>query len=253
MTNNPNFVITMQSYIRHIIKGIFLMLTLIVFPLHSTAQQSKCTISGHITDAQNVPIAYASVAVYDATKAVAGTITDDNGKFMLKVPVSTDGYRLAVEFIGYTRYTCNISADKSNIVLSTIVLKEETIALEGATVTAKQANQKSTVEHTTINATANMASDKGTAIDILRSASSVTISNDEISIRGNTNILVLMDGIPTTASDLSTIPAGNIKNIEVITNPDASHDASGTGGIINIVSKKNSLEGFSGMIEAIAG
>ena len=45
-----------------------------------------------------------------------------------------------------------------------------------------------------------------------------------------------MDGIPTTASDLSTIPAGNIKSIEVITNPDASNDASGTGGIINIVS-----------------
>ena len=229
------------------------MLTLIVLPLHSTAQQSKCTISGHITDAQNAPIAYASVAVYDDTKAIAGTITDDNGKFMLKIPMSNDGYELAVEFIGYTRHTCTISANKSNIVISTIVLKEDTIALEGATVTAKEATQKSTVEHTTINATANLASDKGTAIDILRSASSVTISNDEISIRGNTNILVLMDGIPTTASDLSTIPAGNIKNIEVITNPDASHDASGTGGIINIVSKKNSLEGFSGMISASYG
>lgn len=229
------------------------MLTLIVFPLHSTAQQSKCTISGHITDSQNAPIAYASVAVYDDTKAVAGTITDDNGKFMLKVPVSNDGYELAIEFIGYTRHTCTISANKSNIVISTIVLKEDTIALEGATVTAKEATQKSTVEHTTINAAANLASDKGTAIDILRSASSVTISNDEISIRGNTNILVLMDGIPTNASDLSTIPAGNIKSIEVITNPDASHDASGTGGIINIVSKKNSLEGFSGMISASYG
>ena len=243
----------MQSYIRHIIKGILLMLTLIVFPLHSTAQQSKCTISGHITDSQNAPIAYASVAVYDDTKAVAGTITDDNGKFMLKVPVSNDGYELAIEFIGYTRHTCTISANKSNVVISTIVLKEDTIALEGATVTAKEATQKSTVEHTTINAAANLASDKGTALDILRSASSVTISNDEISIRGNTNILVLMDGIPTTASDLSTIPAGNIKSIEVITNPDASHDASGTGGIINIVSKKNSLEGFSGMISASYG
>ena len=140
----------MQSYIRHIIKGILLMLSLIVLPLHSTAQQSKCTISGHITDAQNAPIAYASVAVYDDTKAIAGTITDDNGKFMLKVPVSTDGYEMAVEFIGYTRHTCTIGANKSNIVLSTIVLKEDTIALEGATVTAKEATQKSTVEHTTI-------------------------------------------------------------------------------------------------------
>ena len=67
-------------------------------------------LSRHITDAQNAPIAYASVAVYDDTKAVAGTITDDNGKFMLKVPVSTDGYELAVEFIGYTRHTGNIKS-----------------------------------------------------------------------------------------------------------------------------------------------
>ena len=243
----------MQSYIHHIFKGILLMFTVLVFPLHSTAQYSKCTISGYITDTQNIPVAYASVAVYDDTQAIAGTITDDNGKFILKVPVSTDGYELAVEFIGYTKYTCTVSTNKSNIDLGTIILKEDTIALEGATVTAKEATRKSSVEHTTINATANMASDKGTAIDILRSASSVTISNDEISIRGNSNILVLMDGIPTTASDLSTIPAGNIKSIEVLTNPDASHDAAGTGGIINIVSKKNSLEGFSGMVSASYG
>ena len=243
----------MPSYFHHIFRVILLIFAISALPFHSDAQQFKCTISGHITDAQNTPVAYASVAVYDDAKAIAGTITDDNGKFILKVAANTDGYELAVEFIGYTRHTCAISTDRSNIDLGTIILKEDAITLEGATVTAKEATQKSTVEHTTINASTNMASDKGTAIDILRSASSVTFSNDEITIRGNSNILVLMDGIPTTASDLSTIPAGNIKSIEVITNPDASHDASGTGGIINIVSKKNSLEGFSGMVSANYG
>ena len=237
----------------HIFKCILLLFTAIALPLHSAAQQSKCTITGLIADEQNTPVAYASVAVYDDAKPIAGTITDDHGKFMLKAPVNADGYELAIEFIGYSRYTCAISAGKSNVDLGIITLKENTIALEGATVTAKEAAHKSTVEHTTINAAANMASDKGTAIDILRGASAVTISNDEISIRGNSNILVLMDGVPTTASDLSTIPAGNIKSIEVITNPDASHDASGTGGIINIVSKKASLEGFSGMVSANYG
>ena len=232
---------------------LILLLSVLILPVHSAAQQSKCMISGHIADEQNTPVAYASVAVYDDDKPIAGTITDDHGKFTLKVPVNIDGYELAVEFIGYTRYTGAISAGKPNVDLGTITLKENTIALEGATVTAKEATHKSTVEYTTINAAANMASDKGTAIDILRGASAVTISNDEISIRGNSNILVLMDGIPTTASDLSTIPAGNIKSIEVITNPDASHDASGTGGIINIVSKKATLEGLSGMVSANYG
>jgi outer membrane receptor protein involved in Fe transport len=81
----------------------------------------------------------------------------------------------------------------------------------------------------------------------------VTISNDVISIRGNSNILVLIDGIPTTVSDLSAIPAANIKNIDIITNPDASYDAGGTGGIINIVSKKGSAKGFSGVVAANYG
>lgn len=243
----------MHTHIHDIIRVTLLTFIILIFAFNSSAQQSKCTISGQITDEKDIPVAYASVAVYDNSNPIAGTITDDKGKFILKVPISANGYELAVEFIGYTRYSRAVNTDKSNLHIGVICLKEDSIALEGATVTAKEATHKSTVEHTTINAAANMASDKGTAIDILRGASAVTISNNEISIRGNSNILVLLDGIPTTASDLSTIPASNIKSIEVITNPDASHDASGTGGIINIVSKKTSLEGFSGMISANYG
>ena len=232
---------------------VFTLIVLLSLSFYSAAQQSKCTISGRISDEQNVPVAYASVAVYDDAEPITGIISDNNGKFVLKIPAGNKEIKLAVEFIGYARYTCNLIPDKSNIDLGLIKLKDDSIALEGAAVTAKEVTHKSTVEHTTINAAANMVSDKGTAIDILRSASAVTISNDEISIRGNSNILVLMDGVPTTASDLSTISASNIKSIEVITNPDASHDASGTGGIINIVSKKISLEGFSGLVSANYG
>ncbi len=238
---------------QYILRAVLTTVIILVLPFYSSAQQSKCTISGHITDMQNVPVGYASVAVYDNAKPIAGTITDNNGKFLLKIPQSTNSYELAVEFIGYVKYSYNLTPDKSNIDIGTISLKEDTFSLEGVTVTAKEVTQKSSVEHTTINATANMVSDKGTAIDILRNASAVTISNGEISVRGNSNILVLMDGVPTTASDLSTILAGNVKSIEVITNPDASYDASGTGGIINIVSKKNSLEGFSGLVSANYG
>ena len=232
---------------------VFTLIVLLSLSFYSAAQQSKCTISGRISDEQNVPVAYASVAVYDDAEPITGIISDNNGKFVLKIPAGNKEIKLAVEFIGYARYTCNLIPNKSNIDLGLIKLKDDSIALEGAAVTAKEVTHKSTVEHTTINAAANMVSDKGTAIDILRSASAVTISNDEISIRGNSNILVLMDGVPTTASDLSTISASNIKSIEVITNPDASHDASGTGGIINIVSKKISLEGFSGLVSANYG
>jgi len=61
-----------------------------------------------------------------------------------------------------------------------------------------------------------------------------------------TNILILIDGVPTTVSTLNSIPASNVENIEIITNPDAKYDAEGTGGIINIVTKRQNISGMSG-------
>ena len=242
-----------KLHFRILLNAIFLTLSFLLISVNVHAQQTKCSVNGRVTDEKNASVAYASVAIYKGSTPIAGVITDNEGSFSLEINQSKEDYQLVIEFIGYTKHSLPITPDKIRISLGTIVLKEDAIMLEGASVSAKEISRKSSVEHTTINASANLASSKGTAIDILRSASSVSISNNEISIRGNSNILVLMDGVPTTATDLSTIPAGNIKSIEVITNPDASYDASGTGGIINIVSKKTSVEGLSGIIAANYG
>lgn len=235
------------------IKFMIALLMLFCSPITVFAQRAICSISGKVIDEKQNPVSYASVAIYNGSVPLTGVITDNDGKFLLKINQSSNEYRLAVEFIGYAKFEGRITPDKPRINLGVIALKEDAIALGEVVVTGKEVAQKSTVEHTTINASANMASSKGTAIDVLRSASSVSITNDEIAIRGNKNILVLMDGVPTTASDLSTIPAANIQSIEVITNPDASHDAGGTGGIINIISKRSRAEGFSGMLAANYG
>lgn len=235
------------------IKLITALLMLFCSPITVFAQRAICSISGKVIDEKQNPVSYASVAIYNGSVPLTGVITDNDGKFLLKINQSSNEYRLAVKFIGYAKFEGRITPDKPRINLGVIALKEDAIALGEVVVTGKEVAQKSTVEHTTINASANMASSKGTAIDVLRSASSVSITNDEIAIRGNKNILVLMDGVPTTASDLSTIPAANIQSIEVITNPDASHDAGGTGGIINIISKRSRAEGFSGMLAANYG
>lgn len=242
----------MNNYIQQVVIVLFLAAISFVAPAYAQ-QQAKCTVMGRVIDENQAPVPYASVAVYMGEKPLTGAVTGDDGKFKLNMPLSNSPLLLAVEFIGYTKHTQSLLPDKSEIHLGAIILKEDAISLEGVVVEAKEAARKSNVEHTTINASANMVSSKGTALDILRSASAVNISNDEISIRGNRNILVLIDGVPTAASDLSTISAGNIKSIDVITNPDASHDASGTGGIINIISKKTSAEGFSAVVAANYG
>lgn len=233
----------------------FIIITLINFagPIDVSAQNVSCQVVGKVIDEQQNPMPYASVAIYEGTVPITGAITDNKGEFSLTAKQSHAEYRLAVEFVGYAKYEAPMKLDKARINLGIITLKEDAVLLDEVVVSAGQLTQKSSVEHTTINASANMTSSKGTAVDILRSASSVSISGEEISIRGNKNILVLMDGVPTTASDLSTIPAANIQSIEVITNPDASHDAGGTAGIINIISKRSRAEGFSAMMAANYG
>ena len=88
----------------------------------------------------------------------------------------------------------------------------------------------------------------GTVADLLRQQSSVTVDPDgNISIRGNGNVLLLLDGVPTNLGSINAIPSSNVASIDIITNPNASYDAEGTGGIINIVTKKDGKKGLSGM------
>ncbi len=219
----------------------------------AAAGQNKCNITGTVVDTKGEAISYASAVLYDDGKIATGGVTSDNGKFSLTVDSSSKELELSVEFIGYIKKVMKLSPTGRSLSLGNIILEEDTHLLDEVVVTARTEAQKASLERTSINASANMASSKGSAIDVLSSASSVTISNDVISIRGNSNILVLIDGIPTTVSDLSAIPAANIKNIDIITNPDASYDAGGTGGIINIVSKKGGSKGFSGVVAANYG
>lgn len=232
----------------------FLILCLFfIFNLNVFAQNNISSIKGKVIDENESPLPYVSVAVFQDDKIITGTITNDEGVFTLKVQQSEEELRLTFDFVGYIKEEIKIIPNKAKIEIVDVVLKENVVMLEDVVISSTAVSHKSTVEHTSINASANIASSKGSALDILSASSSVSIQNEEISIRGNKNILVLMDGVPTTITDLSTIPAANIKSIDVITNPDASYDSEGTGGIINIIMKKENAKGFSGVLAANYG
>lgn len=238
-----------MDYFRHIIISIVAF----IFIQLSAFGQTNCKVSGSVYDQNNAPVSYCSAVIYSQGKPIAGGITDEHGKFSVSIARNGEEYSLGIEFIGYEKAEMKFTADKVGFNAGKIVLRENAEMLGEAIVSAKADAAKSTVEHTVINAEANISGSKGSALDLLGGSSAVTIMNGEIALRGNRNILVLMDGIPTTLSDLSAIPAANIKNIEIVTNPDASYDSDGSGGIINIVSKKNLAKGFSGVIAANYG
>ena len=234
-------------------KYLLLSFILLILNINIFAQNNISLIKGKVTDENDLTLPYVSVAVYQDNRIITGSITNDDGVFTLKVQRSDKEICLIFDFVGYVKEEMRLIPDKATFDIGDIILKENVVMLDNVVVSSTAVSHKSTVEHTTINASANMASSKGSALDILSTSSSVSIQNEEISIRGNKNILVLMDGIPTTITDLSTIPAANIKSIDVITNPDASYDSEGTGGIINIIMKKENAKGFSGAAAANYG
>ena len=227
----------------------FLAVILLIFSLSAFAQHTSCNVTGKVVDEKNFGMPYVSVYASLQDSVVAGSLTDQNGQFSLKVLRSTKTYTLTVIYMGYKTKQIDFTADKSEVALGDIPMEATSQTLEEVNISAGDDGRTVvTTEHTTIMPTDATTMMGGTVADLLRQQSSVTVDPDgNVSIRGNGNVLLLLDGVPTNLGSVNAIPSSNVASIDIITNPSASYDAEGTGGIINIVTKKGWQKGLSGM------
>ncbi len=193
---------------------------------------------------------YVSVYASLQDSVVVGTLTDQNGQFTLNVPQSPKTYTLTIIWMGYKTKHIDFSADKTELSLGTVPLEAVSQVLDEVSISAQGERVNTiTASCTTISNFGATDEMSGTIADMLRQESSVTINPDgNVSIRGNGNVLLLLDGVPTNLGSINSIPSSNVASIDIITNPNASYDAEGTGGIINIVTKKGWQKGLSGMV-----
>jgi outer membrane receptor protein involved in Fe transport len=209
------------------------------------------SFSGTIADSiTQQPIEYASVAIYKINNTIplTGVVTNGKGEFVA-TNLNSGKYVVKVNFMGYKTKTENFTINNTSVQLAEpVLLISSSVYLAEVEVTGKMKEKQVSIEKTRINVAQNMGAVSGNVTEVLKSQSSINIDADNnIYLRGNSNILVLMDGKPTTVSSLSSIPSTNVENIEIVTNPDAKYDAEGTGGIINIITKRNS-SGFNAAI-----
>ncbi|NER12266.1 TonB-dependent receptor [Leptobacterium flavescens] len=215
------------------------------------------TISGKVIDkGLNQPVAYATVVLKSKTdgSTIMGGITEDNGDFKLKsVPEGT--HMFEVQFIGYKKFSqeIQISRRNRNVNLGTIALEEEVSQLEGVEVVAERSTIEQKVDRKVINIGKDLTTAGPTAADIMNNLPSVNVDQQtgNISLRGNSNVRVMVDGklsnVPV-AQLLRQIPSSSIKSIELITNPSAKYNPEGMSGLINIILHKNANIGFNGNI-----
>ncbi|MFV5699481.1 TonB-dependent receptor domain-containing protein [Flavobacterium sp. ZT3R17] len=220
-----------------------------------TLLENSGSISGKIVDKKsNEPLPYVNIVVKEENKVVTGGITSDKGTFLIK-NLALKNYTVEIQFIGYKTVTKAISltnGDK-NVNLNTIPLEEDAIQLKGVEVVSEKSTIVQKIDRKIINVGKDLISAGSTAGEIMNNIPSVSVDpqTNAISLRGNSNVRILIDGKPTNmdaAQILQQIPSASIKQIELITNPSAKYNPEGMSGIINIVLNKNSKLGFNGSI-----
>jgi outer membrane receptor protein involved in Fe transport len=228
-------------------------------PVNSNAQQPpatdlKSSVRGILTEeVDSIPVGFANIALYKQSDStlVTWTLAKEDGSFELtRVPVGT--FKLITEFIGYKRFTQNnISVTKSgsSIDLGKLKLEPVTTTLGEVTVVGVRQTSDSRIDRKVIDVSKDINSTGGTAVDLLRNVPSLTVdANGAVSLRGNADVSILIDGRPTSidAARLDQISASEVESVEIITNPTSKYNPEGKSGIINLKLKQKKTEGFNG-------
>ena len=222
-------------------------------------------ITGKVIDSSSgKPLEYATITMFlqGDKKPVNGSTSNTSGQFAVK-DVAEGNYKVVVEFIGYQPYTFNnvvINQQNLSVDLKTVLLVKKPALLQTVTVTAPGKIIENRIDKIVFNAEQDLTSQGGVATDILKKVPQVSVDVDgKVELAGSSSIRFLIDGKPSSAFGnnitdvLQSIPASQIKSIEVVTNPGAKYDAQGLGGIINIILKKNTAKGINGNISMTAG
>ena len=134
--------------------------------------------------------------------------------------------------------------------------------METITVQGQKLNVETKIDRKIYSVPEDAQGTLGTLSDILNVIPSVDVDPDgNVSLRGDSNVLVLIDGKPATqlqganAGDvLQSIPASEIERIEVLTTPPAQFKAEGAAGVINIITRKRAAkESASGSLTGSLG
>jgi len=239
----------------------FLVLAIFVYLLGMStlaAQPNQSALlRGTITNQKGEPVPYANVALLSPEGVLLeGAVTDEAGNFSITT-TKTARVKLVVSSLGYTSY----SSEEFELLaglqkdFGALVLADELTGLDEVTVKASRPQIIIEPDKTIVNVEGTVMAEGANALDVLGRSPGVFITSDgSINLNGRTGVTVMINDRPMymSAADLTSflrsMPADNIKSIEVITSPSARFDAEGAAGVINIQLKKNTVDGVFGNV-----
>ena len=236
----------------------FLTSTLIL--AQKKGNKQGIVISGKVVDSKtNQPLEYATIVLKNSkTNKISGGITNEKGTFRIPTPKGT--YEISVEFISFKTQKFPVQTITSNKNLGIIKLVEDASSLDEVVVIAEKSTVDIRLDKKIYNVGKDMTVKGGTASDVLDNVPSVDVDAEgTVSLRGSSNVRILIDGKPSALVGLSgtdalrQLPSDAIERVEVITSPSARYDSEGTAGILNIILRKGKASGFNGSVNVTIG
>lgn len=240
---------------------ITLLFTIFSLTAQRPQEQNPIKITGTVVEEDTgQPLEYATLVLQsiDDPSKISGGITDASGKY--EVEASPGKYNISIEYIGYKTYKLPNQTISKSINLGVTKLNADVSFLEGVEVVAEKTTVEVRLDKKVYNIGKDLTTSGANISDALNNVPSVTVDVDgAISLRGNENVRILINGKPSAMAGfgstdaLRQLPADAIEKVEVITSPSARYDAEGTAGILNIILKKEKTLGFNGSINTTIG
>ena len=247
----------MKFFVKNTICILFILIT----NSYAMAQENNIKIVGSLIEeetSQRIP--YATIVIKDKNTKdiITGTTTDENGNF--SISISNPNFFIEISFMGFeTKTLTEFTVTNRKVNLGTIKLAANNQVLDDVVITGEVSKTVFKLDKRVFNVGKDISSTGASALEVLNNVPSVNVSIEgDISLRGSSGVQILINGKPSVLADqssnaLGTITADMIESIEVITNPSAKYEASGTAGILNIILKKEEKRGWNGSISANTG
>ena len=224
-------------------------------------QNMNFKVSGKVLDVDTgQALEYATISLSNQLKKdeITGGITDENGNFSIEVKPGM--YNIKIDYISFESFTKEKVVVRSDLSLGEVKLNIDVNLLEEVEVRAERTEVEIRLDKKIYNIGQDITVRGGSVSDVLANIPSLEVDIDgNVSLRGNSNVKILINGKPSGLVGLSgpeglrSIPSESIQQVEVVTSPSARYEAEGTAGILNIILKKQDLLGFNGNINLNAG
>ncbi len=215
----------------------------------SFAQQA---IKGTVVDRNSKPVVDALVTIFVDSNAIATTVTDSSGRFLIES--KNESATVEIAALGFEQITQIVTSSTANI----ITLQSAVSGIEEITINNRKPLFERKIDRTIYNVSQRPQASGSNALELIRKIPGVMVNSQSntIGLVGKSGVAILVNDriVQLSGEDLlnylQAIPSENIERIEVITTPPARYDAAGNSGLINIVLKRNNKSGFNGSVRA---